>query len=193
MEPKLQFNNLPLVSKVAFWGIVTSFALQAFLKLLFFLIDLAVPAFDPLDQFWFFPLLIVIWLPFLVALMCGYFVVIRYPYQSQAIKLQEPLIENRDSPVWILLGLMLMLVGSMMGLAAFDADSVYLLVAMVYIGMTLIFAGYCLAYFEREKNVVIATFLDVTLRFGIVLAPLYFPALIIGAVNYRRFQRSIPK
>ena len=181
-----QIGDLATTPRLAYRGLMLSLAMAAIAKLAITVLTAFIPNLDPADQNWFWWLLVAIWSPALFALMCGYISIIRYPNMSKFIQVREPLITTHDSCIWPILGFALMFTGFFASLVTFDAETIRFKIACVYMGLTMFFGGYILAFYNREKNVVIATFLDITLGFGIVLAPIYFPALLLGHLNYHR-------
>jgi hypothetical protein len=190
-QQQLQLSDAPVLVQTAYKGIVFSLTLSAIAHPILLVFKFFFPQLDFVGQVWFYVLLGVLWAPALIALIAGYISIIRYPDLSQYIRVREPIISIKESFVWPLLGCALIFVGFLASLSAFGGEFNSLTIALFYIGVTLTFNGYLLLSFDRNKHVVTSTFLDITLWFGIVLVPLYLPALFWGNINLRMKQRRL--
>ncbi|MEM7477957.1 MAG: hypothetical protein AAF483_23465 [Planctomycetota bacterium] len=183
----MKLNYMPFVYRLAIWGIPASLLLRVLVWVLVQIVAIVEPAVDVTQQVWFLPLLVVIWAPALAALIAGNITVICYPDSSLDIELPPML---SDSIIWKLIGCVFVFVGLCLSLAAFGFESPAEIAIGIYLGLTFLCNGYLLLIYKREKNVVIATFLDITHKVGIVLIPFYIPALILGAWKLR-YMRSV--
>jgi len=183
---KYKISDLPTIPKLAYRGLPCSLVLAGIATLVLNTLNVFLPNLDPGNQVWFIPLLGVIWFPALVGLCCGYLSIIKYPELSKFIRVRDPIITTTDSFVWPLLGILLILIGLTFAFSAFENHPIGARIGSTYMGITFMFNGYLLSSYDRDKNIVTATFLDITRLFGVALAPIYFPALILGYWNYSR-------
>jgi putative effector of murein hydrolase LrgA (UPF0299 family) len=153
-----QIRDLPAVPRFAYRGLMLSLALAGIAKLVIVVLTAMIPNLDPASQNWFWLLLLIIWSPALVALVCGYVSIILYPNMSKFVRINDPLITTRDSCIWPLLGMALMFVGFFASMSAFEVETIRFKIATAYMALVLFFAGYVVAFYDRTKNVVIATF-----------------------------------
>jgi hypothetical protein len=190
-EPELSQEELPWIARWSFRGIAFSFLLAMLARICLYLVQLGIPQLQVKGQVWFYVLLAVIWLPAAVGLICGYVTIIRYPYMSQAIHIVEPLFSNRNSILWRFLGITVLSLGLLVFPATLTVGNIKEMAFMIYFGITIAFVGFLIAFYRREKHVTVATLLDVTFGFAVIFVPFYLPALIIGSIRNRRFQRSL--
>ena len=190
-EPPFEIHDLPSLARWSYQGIATSFVLASVAKVVLELIKMAIPGIDPAANNLFFVLVIVLWAPAAFGLLCGYITIIRYPYLSRVIQVTDPIISEPRSLIWRLLGVLLIFVGLLCLATSLMPDTLQILILTLYIATTFIFAGFILCFYSRSKYATIATFLDVTMRIGFILFPLYLPALFVGYIRNRRFEKSL--
>lgn len=184
-------SDLPLAPKIAYWGLVVSMVLAVFFNFVFAILRKAFPGFDVADQGWFIPFLCVIWTPMILSFLCAYYSIIRFPDLSRFVRMTSPVMTTPNSCIWPLLGQVMMLVGFVAFFFLFDDEQPLWggRLASGYLGIVLFFNGYLLGSYVREKNVVIATFFDTTQWFGVILVPIFIPALILGRLHLNRMER----
>jgi len=192
-ENFIEYSKLPKVIRWGNWGILISLAGLVIGGAIFKIVNLFFPGFlgNGIPP-WLWPILILIWTPGALGLLVSFYSIARYPYLSMATDGGDRIISSSRSPIWTLLGVVFYLIAPLQLLVALaNSNSLWEFFGFTYLSLVLFFAGFLMANYRRERHITIATFLELTFRVGVVLFPLYIPAILIGSIRCRQFSNSI--
>jgi hypothetical protein len=127
----------------------------------------------------------------LARIALSFYSIARYPYLNMATG-GGPNIALSSRWIWLALGSILYLLAPLLALAILgNLDEPGAALALEYLSIELLFVGFLLTSYRKEKHPTIATALEITFGIGIVLFPIYVPTLVIGSIRCRRFLASL--
>ena len=189
---KLENRELPLTAKIAIYGTGFSVAGLAIGGSIMAIIREFVPLPPNRIPIWLWPILITLWIPGIVGLIAGYYVIIRYPYISLFMKERESFNQQlKTRQLWVLVGsifwalaggLVLLLIGALL----IEPDNVILIFTICYFGLECWFAGFLFIRFDSAKHPTVSTLITFSFGIGVIALPIYLPALILGTIRCRK-------
>ncbi len=155
------------------------------------IVDIFVPIKGNGMPVWMWPILITIWLPGVLGLGIGYYAIMRYPYISLVCQLNSPRLTTGWLKVLLAIifyvlaaGLTYLFLAILIWSPKKDISGV---LSILYFLVECWFVGFMFFPYHSDRHPTIATFIHLSCGLGVILVPLYIPAIVIGTLRCRAF------